>query len=120
MKLLFGFSDVLSLDAWLDHFEEKGFEVDGAMSGEDLLGTALAYQPDILIAEYQLKGNLDSLGVYYELLSKPETHRVKLVLIADIPESELKRMNKNIVLSVGILGIISPNKLSFEGVEELL
>lgn len=40
IKLLFGFRDVLLIDAWLDHFDEKGFEVDGAMSGEDLLGTA--------------------------------------------------------------------------------
>lgn len=120
MKLLFGFSDVLAIDAWLDHFEEKAYEVDGAMSGEDLLGTAENLHPDILIAEYQLKGDLDSLGVYYELLGKPETAHVKLILIADIAEGELKKMNKNVVLSSAILGIISPNKLSFEAVEELL
>ncbi|HRV75914.1 MAG: hypothetical protein H6799_01730 [Candidatus Nomurabacteria bacterium] len=120
MKVLFGFRDVLAIDAWLDHFESKGFEVDGAMSGEDLLGTALEFSPDVLVAEYQLKGDLDSLGVYYSLLAKPEVHHVKLILISDFDEKELKKMNKNITLSSGILGIISPNKLSFEGVEELL
>lgn len=120
MKILFGFGDVLAIDAWLDHFEEKGFEVDGAMSGEDLLGTALDFKPDVLILEYQLKGDLDSLGVYYELLAKPDTHRAKLVLISSLAESELKKLNKKFVLSAGILGIISPNKLSFEAVEELL
>lgn len=120
MKLLFGFNDALAIDAWLDHFEEKDYEVDGAMSGEDLLGTALAYQPDVLIAEYQLKGDLDSLGVYYELLGRPETHQVRLILISDFLEGDLKKVNKNFVLSAGILGVISPNKLSFEAVEELL
>ena len=108
------------IDAWLDHFEEKGFEVDGVMSGEDLLGTALGFKPDIMIAEYQLKGDLDSLGVYYELLTKPETHKVKLILITDLLGNDIKRLNKKFVLSAGILGIISPNKLSFEAVEELL
>ena len=120
MKLLFGFSDVLAIDAWLDHFESKGFEVDGAMSGEGLLGTAINFKPDVLIADYQLKGDLDTLGVYYELLSKPENHQVKLILISDLPENELRKMNKNIIQSAGILGIISPNKLEFEAVEELL
>lgn len=120
MKLLFGFKDVLLIDAWLDHFESKGFEVDGAMSGEDLLGTAEEFVPDVLVAEYQLNGELDSLGVYYELLGSPETAEVKLILIADIDDAELKKLNKNIVLASGILGILAPNKLSFEAVEELL
>lgn len=120
MKVLFGFSDVLAIDAWLDHFEAKGFEVDGAMSGEDLLGTAESLHPDVLVAEYQLKGDLDSLGVYYELLGQPETTHVRMILITDIEEAELKKVNKNLVLSSGIIGIIAPNKLSFEAVEELL
>lgn len=120
MKLLFGLSDVLAIDAWLDHFEAKGFEVDGAMSGEDLLGTAEKSRPDILVAEYQLKGDLDSLAVYYELLGEPETAYVKLILISDIDEKEIKKMNKNVVRGSGILSIIARNKLSFEAVEELL
>lgn len=120
MKLLFGFKDVLLIDAWLDHFEAKGFEVDGAMSGEDLLGTAERFIPDVLVAEYQLNGELDCLGVYYELLGNPKSADVKLILIADIDEAELKKLNKNIVLASGILGILAPNKLSFEAVEELL
>jgi DNA-binding response OmpR family regulator len=117
MKILFGFSDVLMIDAWLDYFEAKGFEVDGVMSGEDLLGTALKFRPDVIVSEYQLKGEVDSLGVYYELLGIPKTSHVKLVLLADIDE---KLLNKNVVRSSGILGIISPSKLNFEAVEELL
>lgn len=60
------------------------------------------------------------MGVYYELLGKPETAHVKLVLIADNKGVELKRMNKNVVLASGIIGILAPNRLSFEAVEELL
>jgi DNA-binding response OmpR family regulator len=117
MKILFGFSDVLMIDAWLDHFEGKGFEVDGVMSGEDLLAVALKFKPDIIVSEYQLKGEIDSLGVYYELLGIPKTSHAKLILLADIDE---KLLNKNVVRSSGILSVISHAKLSFEAVEELL
>lgn len=120
MKMLFGFSDVLTIDAWLDYFEDKGKEVDGVMSGEDLLGTALTFKPDVLVTEYQLKGEIDSLGVYYELLGRPETHQANLILISDLAEDKLIRLNKKFVLSAGILGIIPKSKLSFEVVEELL
>jgi CheY-like chemotaxis protein len=117
-RLLFGFGDVLSLEAWLDYFEGKGYEVDGAMSGEDLFLAAKDFKPDILIAEYKLKGEMDGLGVYYGLSS--ELPSLSLVLICDLAPEILKKLNTNFVQSAGILNVIKPGELSFEVVEELV
>lgn len=119
-KLLFGFGDVLSLDAWLDYFEDRDFEVDGAMSGEDLFLTAKDYKPDVLIVDYKLKGEMDGLGVYYGLSSDSEFVDLKLILVCDLAPDVLKKMNKKFVQSAGILGVIKSSELSFEAVEELL
>lgn len=119
-KILFGLTDVLTLDAWLDHFEAKGFEVDGAMSGEDILGTARAFNPDVLVTEYSLKGELDGLGVYSELCALPGLHEVELVLVANFSEAEIKKLNKEFIQASGILGVVPIGKLDFESVEELL
>ena len=120
MKILFGFGDVLTLDAWLAHFEGKGYEVDGAMSGEDLMGVAKDFVPDILVCEYHLKGEIDALGVFYELCSDPITTDTKLILISDIKLSGGKKLNTKFVQSGGILGVIRSSELSFEAVEELI
>lgn len=120
MKILFGMSDVLALDAWLDHFEEKGYEVDGAMTAEDLVAAAEELSPDYLVTEYNLKGERDGRGVYYELSARPRLSPVKLILIAEIKSEVLRKVNNNFVQSGGIKGIIKPSKLSFEAVEEIL
>ncbi len=120
MKILFGFGDVLTLDAWLAHFEEKGHDVDGAMSGEDLIGVAKSFQPDVLVCEYHLKGEIDGLGVFYELCSDPNTTHTKLILISDIKFSGGKKLNTKFVQSGGVLGVIRSSEVSFEAVEELI
>jgi len=120
MKILFGFADVMTLDAWLAFFEERGYEVDGAMSGEDLLGVADDFKPDLLVCEYQLKGEIDGLGVFYELSANSITNSVKLILITELSGYDRKKLNKNFVQSGGILDVIRPRELSFEAVEELL
>ncbi len=117
-RILFGFSDVLSLDAWLDYFESRGYKVDGAMSGEDLFLTAKSFKPDVLILEYKLNGEMDGLGVFYGLAAS--FFNLSLVLIGEIESGALKRLNKNFVQSAGILNIIKPSELGFEAVEELL
>ena len=120
MKILFGFKDVLSLDPWLDYFESLGYEVDGAMSGEDVLGTALKFKPNALVLEYQLSGEVDSLAVFYSLIAKPEFCKLNLILIVNISESETKKLNNKFVQSSGILAVIPSGKLNFEVVEESL
>lgn len=120
MKILFGFSDVLTLDAWLAHFEEKGHQVDGAMSGEDLIGVAESFLPDLLVSESKLNGEIDGLGVFYELSAQPSTSSIKLILITELNINDRKRLNKKFVQSGGILDVIRPSELSFEAVEELL
>ena len=117
-KLLFGFGDILSLDAWLDYFEERGYEVDGAASGEDLFLTAKSFKPDVVVLEYKLKGEMDGLGVYCGLIS--DFPDLSLVLICDLSVEAMKKMNNKFVRSAGVLGVIKPVELSFEAVEELL
>ncbi len=119
-RLLFGFGDVLGLDAWLDYFESKGHAVDGAMSGEDLFLTAQDFKPDVLVLEYKLKGEMDGLGVFYGLSTTSGGSNLELILVCDLSVEVLKKLNKKFVQSSGILGIIKPNELSFEAVEELL
>ena len=120
MKILFGFGDVLTLDAWLAFFEQKGHEVDGAMSGEDLLGVAGDFKPDLLVLEHKLNGEVDGLGVFYELSADPTTSDTKLILVTELSNEDRKKMNKKFVQSAGILDVIRPSELSFEAVEELI
>ncbi|MDQ5914056.1 MAG: hypothetical protein QG623_675 [Patescibacteria group bacterium] len=119
MKILFGFEDVLTLDAWLAFFESKGHEVDGAMSAEDLLGVAESFKPDLLVTTYRLKGELDGLGLFYELSANPLTSNTKLILITELANRDRARLNNKFVQSGGILGVIRPTELSFEAIEEL-
>lgn len=120
-KVLFGFSDVLTLDAWLDHFENlelgSGFEVDGAMSGEDLLATAKEFKPDYLVTELKLKGEMDGLGLFYSLLAEPGTSGVRLVLIYGSHEA-IKF--SEFIASSGVLGLVHVRDLSFKEVESVL
>ncbi len=120
MKILFGFSDVLTLDAWLAFFEEKGYEVDGAMSGEDIIGTAQDFKPDLLVLAYKLNGEVDGLGVFYELSADPATCNTKLILVAELPNEVRSKLNKKFIQSGGILDVIRPSGLSLEVIEELL
>jgi DNA-binding response OmpR family regulator len=120
MKILFGFGDVLTLDAWLAFFEQKGHEVDGAMSGEDLIGVAGDFKPDLLVSEYKLNGEVDGLGVFYELSTDPATSGTKLILITELSNDDRKKLNKKFIQSGRILAVIRPTELSFEAVEELL
>ncbi len=118
MRILFGFSDVLTLDAWLDHFESLGHSVDGAMTGEDLLGVANSFKPGLLVSEYALKGEIDGLGVFYELSARPKLSALKMVLIAEFGDP--KNLNSRFIMSGGIIAVVKPGQLSFEAVEELL
>lgn len=109
-----------SLDAWLDYFESLGHEVDGCMSGEDLLVVAKKFQPDLVVTEYKLSGELDGLIVYQLLCGQIETFDCRLILVADLPSSERKSFSKKRMNEMGILGIVNKSKFNFVEVEKLV
>lgn len=120
-KIFFGIHDVLSLDAWLDYFEVAGAEVDGSMTGADMLGSAEQFQPDYMVTEYDLIGEWDGLAVFSILKSQISNANTQLILIVPdqlAEELPLNKLNNNFIQSSGIKAIIPRSQFNFERVEQ--